>query len=107
MCGPRSEEPHAPMSRRATGRTRPNLLPSWLRKGCRLPSPACPKVPIVSPWRPARPATAAAPVTYQHAEVDPLGVGEARALLEQVDGHRLGSLFTVPPSLGLRQGAWD
>jgi integrase len=32
------------------------------------------------------------------------GVSEARALLKQVDGHRLGSLFTVALSLGLRQG---
>jgi integrase len=49
-------------------------------------------------------ARLAAPVAYQHAEVDPLDVGEARALLKQVDGHRLGSLFTVALSLGLRQG---
>jgi integrase len=49
-------------------------------------------------------ARLAAPVTYQHAEVDPLDVGEARALLKQVAGHRLGSLFTVALALGLRQG---
>ena len=49
-------------------------------------------------------ARLAAPVAYQHAEVDPLDVGEARALLEQVDRHRLGSLLTVALSLGLRQG---
>ena len=49
-------------------------------------------------------ARLAAPVTYEHAEVAPLDLDEARALLAQVSGHRLGSLLTVALSLGLRQG---
>jgi integrase len=49
-------------------------------------------------------ARLAKPVAHQHREVEPLSLVEARALLEQVRGHRLGSLFTVALSLGLRQG---
>jgi hypothetical protein len=49
-------------------------------------------------------ARLAKPVARQHAEVEPLSLEEARALLEQVREHRLGSLFTVALSLGLRQG---
>lgn len=52
-------------------------------------------------------ARLAAPVIYQHAEEEPLSLDEARGLLERVDGHRLGSLFTVALSLGLGQAnAW-
>ena len=50
------------------------------------------------------PARLAAPVTYEHAEIEPLDLDEARKLLRQLDGHRLASLFTVALSLGLRQG---
>jgi integrase len=49
-------------------------------------------------------ARLAKPVAHQHGEVKPLSLEEARALLEQVGEHRLGSLFTVALSLGLRQG---
>lgn len=49
-------------------------------------------------------ARLAKPVAHQHREVEPLSVEEARALLKQVSDHRLGSLFTVALSLGLRQG---
>jgi integrase len=57
-------------------------------------------------------ARLAKPVAHQHAEVDPLGLDEAHALLKQLAEHRLGSLFTVALSLGLRQGEcvglrWD
>ena len=49
-------------------------------------------------------ARLAKPVAHQHAEVEPLSLDEARTLLQQLDGHRFGSLFTVALSLGLRQG---
>jgi integrase len=49
-------------------------------------------------------ARLAKPVAHQHAEVAPLSLEEARALLGQVREQRLGSLFTVALSLGLRQG---
>lgn len=49
-------------------------------------------------------ARLAKPVAHQHREIEPLSIEEARALLEQVSDHRLGSLFTVALSLGLRQG---
>jgi integrase len=49
-------------------------------------------------------ARLAKPVAHQHGEVDPFRLEEARALLEQVGEYRLGSLFTVALSLGLRQG---
>ncbi len=49
-------------------------------------------------------ARLAAPVSYEHKEVEPLDLDEAIALLDQVETHRLGSLFTVAISLGLRQG---
>ena len=49
-------------------------------------------------------ARLARPVAYQHTEVEPLTLDEARALLQQAQHHRLGSMFTVALSLGLRQG---